>query len=107
MNDGIPMVEEKEHHYLEQLAAQEDWEHGDYFVGRDLLNAKFHTWVPTFAAYSVIILLHSIVEAQLDALAEYLGRKHGSQLQFTDMAGRGMERSANYLKLVLSIDVKA
>jgi hypothetical protein len=70
------------------------------------LNNKFHTWVPTFAAYSVTILLHSIVETQLDAFAEHMGKKLGSKLRTRDMAGKGVDRSANYLERALSIDVK-
>jgi hypothetical protein len=106
MNDGIPTVEEKESRYLEQLAAEGGWEHGEYAAERDVLNDKFHTWVPTFAAYSVTILLYSIVETQLDAFAGHMGKRLGSKLQVRDMAGKGVDRSARYLERVLSIDVK-
>jgi hypothetical protein len=41
MNVGIPTVEEKEHRYLEQIATEEGWGNGDYFVERDVLNEKF------------------------------------------------------------------
>jgi len=54
----------------------------------------------------VIILLYSIIETQLFAFAEHLGRKHGSKLRVNDMAGQGMERSALYLERVLSVPVK-
>jgi len=106
MNDGIPTVEEKEYRYLDQLAAEGGWEQSEYFGETDILDAKFHTWIPTFAAYSVTILLHSIVETQLDAFAEHMGKKAGSRLRIRDMAGKGIDRSANYLERVLSIDVK-
>ncbi|HEY6391735.1 MAG TPA: hypothetical protein VIX89_10685 [Bryobacteraceae bacterium] len=106
MNDGIPAVEEKEHRYLELLASEDGWEYGDYVVEKDVLNNKFHTWVPTFAAYSVSILLHSLVETQLYAFAEYIAEKQGSKLRVKDMAGRGVERCAIYLERVLSISVK-
>jgi hypothetical protein len=106
MNDGIPTVEAKEHHYLEQLASAEGWEAGEYFVEKDVLNDKFHIWIPTFAAYSVIILLHSIAETQLDAFAEHMGKRRGSNLRVKDMSGKGVDRSANYLERVLSIAVK-
>jgi len=106
MNDGIPSVEEKEHRYVEQLAAEGGWEYGEYAVEIDVLSEKFQTWIPTFAAYSATILLHSIVETQLDAFAEHIGKKRGSKLRVKDMAGRGVQRSAIYLERVLSIDVK-
>jgi len=106
MNDGIPAVEEKEHRYLEQLANEGDWEYGEYAVERDILNQKFHSWVPTFAAYSATVLLHSIVETQLDAFAEHIGKKQGSKLRVKHIAGNGVERSATFLDRVLSIEVK-
>jgi len=106
MNDGIPTVEEKEHRYLEQLAAEGGWEYGEYASERDVLNDRFHTWIPTFAAYSATILLYSIVETQLDAFAEHMGKKLGSKLRVKDMAGRGVDRAASYLERALSIDVK-
>jgi len=106
MNDGIPTVEEKEHRYLERLAAEGSWDYGEYAVQRDVLNDKFHTWIPTFAAYSVAILLHSIVETQLDAFADHMGQKQGSTLRIKEMPGKGVDRSAEYLKRGLSIDVK-
>jgi len=49
MNDGIPAVEEIERRYLEQLALDD----GDYAVERGILGQNFHSWIPTFAAYSV------------------------------------------------------
>jgi hypothetical protein len=52
-------------------------------------------------------ILHSIVETQLDAFAEYMGQQRGAKLRVKDMAGKGIDRSVGYLKLVLSIDVKA
>jgi hypothetical protein len=107
MNDGIPTVEEKEHRYLEQLAAEGSWEYGEYAVERAVLSEKFQTWIPAFAAYSATILLHSIVETQLSALAEHIGKKRGAKLRVNEIVGKGVERSAIYLERVLSIDVKA
>lgn len=74
MNDGIPTVEAKQHQYLEQLAVKGDWEPGEYFVEKEILNDKFRTWIPEMAAYSAIILLHSIVETQLHGFADHMAR---------------------------------
>jgi hypothetical protein len=106
MNDGIPALEEKQHRYLEQLAKDGGWDYGDYAAERDTLDHDFHTWIPIVAAYSVTVLLYSIVETQLSAFAEYVGKNSGSKLRVEDMAGKGIERSALYLKRGLSIDVK-
>jgi hypothetical protein len=106
MDRGIPDVEEKERHCLQQLAEAGGWEYGEFAMERDILNQRFRTWIPTFAAYAATILLHSIVEVQLFAFAEHIGKKRGSKLRVKDMAGRGVEQSAIYLERVLSIDVK-
>jgi hypothetical protein len=90
---------------LEQLAKDGSWEYGDYTEERDILDHNFQTWIPMFAAYSVTVLLYSIVETQLCAFAEYVGKNSGSKLRVKDMAGKGIERSALYLKRGLSIDV--
>lgn len=106
MNDGIPAVEEKERRYLEQLAEKSGWEYGEYALESGILDEKFHTWIPTFAAYAATILLYSIVEVQLFAFADQIGKRQGSRLGVKDMAGRGVQQSAIYLDRVLSIDVK-
>jgi hypothetical protein len=53
----------------------------------------------------VTVLLYSIVETQLCAFAEYVGKNSGSKLRVQDMAGKGIDRSALYLKRGLSIEV--
>ena len=105
MNDGIPIVEEKERRYLKELASA--WGYGDYAVERDILDQKFRSWIPTLAAYSATVLLHSIVETQLDAFAEHIGKRRSAELRVKDIAGKGVERSARFLERVLSIDVRA
>lgn len=106
LNDAIPIVQARELTYLSQLAREGGWEPQEYAAEKLLLNHKFHNSIPTVAAYSAIILLYSIVETQLDGFAEHIGQKQASKLRVNDMAGHGIERSALYLKRVLSIDVK-
>lgn len=106
MNDGVPAVAEKEKRYLERLAAEGDWGEGDYAVERVIFEQKFKTWIPTFAAYSATVLLHSIVETQLHAFAEHLGKKPGVKLRVKDVSGKGVDRSAIFWDRLLSIDVK-
>jgi hypothetical protein len=106
MNDGFPAAEEKQRRYLEQFATDGGWDYDDYAVERDILDQNFHTWIPMFAAYSATVLLHSIVETQLHAFAEHIGKKRNSELRVNDMAGKGIERTALYLKRGLSIDLK-
>jgi hypothetical protein len=81
IDTAIPTLEATENQYLEHLAAQEGWEPSDTAIEKIELDAKYMTWVPTFAAYSIIILLHSIVENQLFALADRLGKKRDAKLR--------------------------
>ena len=105
MNEGIPVLRERQNNDLEQTAAAEGWEYGQFAAERDDLNYQFHAWIPTFAAYSVTILLHSLVETQLYAFAEYMGKQRGSKLRVSDEPGRGVGQAVKYLQHVLSIDV--
>jgi len=106
VDSGIPKLEADENDYLDQIAKQQGWDEGDYFTEKQELNSKFRHWVPTFAAYSVIILQHGVVETRLFALADHLGRKRELKLRIKDVAGKGIEQSALYLERVLNVPVK-
>ena len=90
IDTAIPMLEANENQYLERLSAQEGWEYPDYAIEKIELDAKFRTWVPMFATYSVIILLHSVIETQLLGFAERLGQKRDTKLRVKQLAGRGL-----------------
>src|SRR5438034_2578116 len=102
IDTAIPMLEANENQYLEHLAVQEGWDHFDHGIEKVELNAKFRTWVPRFATYSIIILLHSILETQLFSFAERLGKKRDAKLRVKQLAGRGLEQAALYLESVVS-----
>lgn len=104
---GVPVLEDQERLYLQQRASDGRWEFEDYNAKRAVLDQNFETWIPVFVAYSVILLLYSVIEAQLFALADHLGGKRNSAITVNDIAGRGLERSAKFLQLVLLVDVKA
>lgn len=106
VDKAIPEMEWQEREALRQLAEQENWDFGDYQVEGQVLDAKFRHWVPRFAAYSVIILLDSIVETQLFAYAERIGRVRGSAFRPKDIKGHGIEPAALYLNQAAALDVK-
>src|SRR2546428_629673 len=98
VNKAIPEMEWQEREALKRLAEEQNWDFGDYAVELDVLDAKFRHWVPRFAAYSVIILLDSVVETQLFAYAERIGRVWGSPFRPKDIKGYGINPAALYLK---------
>jgi len=106
MNDGIPTVADKEHQYLKKLASEGGWEYGEYAVEEEILYQRFDSWIPTVAAYSAAVFLHSIVETQLDSFADHIAKRQGSRLRVKHIHGKGVERSAMFLERVLSIDVR-
>jgi hypothetical protein len=106
MDKAIPEVEWQEREALKEMADAQNWDFGDFSVERQMLDEKFGRWIPTLAAYSVVILLHSAVEAQMDSFAERVGSAQGSTFGLHDTAGRGIERAALYLKKVAGLSVK-
>lgn len=91
---------------LKNKAEEEHWEYGDFVAEESVLAVHFDTWVETFAAYSIVVMLHSIVETRLAGFADHVGRSRRSRIALKDIAGKGIDQSARYIDLVLSIDVK-
>lgn len=104
---AIPQLEREERERLRRLAEEEGWDFGDYDVERQALDAKFQHWIPRFVAHAVIILLDSIVETQLFAYAERIGRAKGSKFRPQEVKGHGLEPAALYLKATAALDIKA
>jgi hypothetical protein len=97
---ATPEVELQERDALKQLAEQEKWEYGDYSVEGEFLDVKFKYWLPKFAAYSIIILLSSIVETQLLAYARKVGERGECAFNLNDLRGSALDRAALYVKRV-------
>ena len=98
MEDAVPHYEEREQTALRELAAEQDFDFDEYDVERQVLDNKFKFWLPWFAAYSVITLLHSVLEVQLHEYARRAQRR--LQLPFgpEDIKGGGIEDAASYLR---------
>lgn len=105
LDEAMPSIELRETEDLKQFAENEGWDYSDYQDECDVLSKKFRYWMPRFAAYSCAILLYSIVETQLQAYAEQVGRQHNSVFQVQDMRGCGVKQTTLYLNRVAGIDV--
>ncbi|MGO9268916.1 MAG: hypothetical protein ACLQOO_01415 [Terriglobia bacterium] len=105
LDNSMPEVEWQEAEALNRVAKELDWDFGDYGVQRQLLEERFRYWIPRFSAYSIIILLHSIVETQLFACAQRVGQNPGAVFHVRDMRGRGQESAVLYLRKAGSVDV--
>ena len=105
LDKAIPDAERQDQEALRRLAEEQQWDFGDYSGERQIIEGN-HRWLPRFAAYSVVILLYSIVETQLLAVAERVGTNQGSTFRVTDIRGRGIEQTVLYLKRAEIFDVK-
>lgn len=91
---------------LKARAEVEGWQFEEFAVERGIISNSYEVWIPLYAAYSVVILLYSIIESQLTAFADYLGTSEKSNIRVVDIAGKGIDRSAHYLDCVLGLRVK-
>ncbi len=106
IDKATPAIEFDEREAIKRLAEQEQWDFGDYQIETQVIDERFGHWVPRFAAYSVIILLHSVVETQLSAFAARVGRDRNSTFKVTDIHGKGIEQAAVFLVRVSAINIK-
>lgn len=102
---AVADAESREAQELKRRAESEAWEPGEYFAESDVLREKFQHWLPRLSAYSVIILLYSLVETQLDAYAHRLQRARGLTLGVGDSHRKGTERAKKYIIKVVGIDI--
>jgi len=102
---ATPDVELQERDALKRLAENEGWDYSDYNTEDQFLDVKFRYWLPRLAAYSIIILLSSIVETQLLALAKRVGQREKSPFDPNDLKGSVLDRVRLYLKKVSDVDL--
>ena len=97
---ATPEVELQGRDALKQLAQQENWDYEDYRTEDQFLDVKFRYWLPNLAAYSIIVLLSSIVETQLVAYARRVGQREKSAFDLNDLRGSVLDKTAVYVKKV-------
>ncbi len=105
LDKTIPEAELEETASLREIAEGEGWDYGEYQAEVQGIEAKFRHWLPRFSAYSIIILLHSILETQLAAYAERVGRTKKAASRLKDTKGKGIEQARRFLKKVSTIDI--
>jgi len=73
LDQTLPTSEARENKALRELADERDWPPEEFRSEEQILDVRFRHWLPRYAAYSVIILLHTVVESQLLACARGRG----------------------------------
>jgi hypothetical protein len=108
LDASLPEVELRQREKLDELAKEHGWDFGDYSVESQVLDERFGHWMPRLSAYSVIMLLQSVVEAQLFASAERVAHEKSPVFTPRDLLGsrgRTMEVAVLYLRKAGGVDV--
>lgn len=106
-NQAVSAIGERELEELKRRARSHNWDAPQYFAEEDVLLDKFHHWLPRLATYSVVILLHSLVETQLHAYAGRLQRERNLPLTVSDIQGKGVEQAKRYILKVASLSISS
>jgi hypothetical protein len=106
LDRALPDTAWHEHEALKAQAAEQDWEFGDFDVERQILDERFEFWLPRYTAYSVVTLLHTVLEAQLLASAERAHLQFKASFTPEDVRGRGIEAATLYLRRLGAFDAR-
>lgn len=102
---GLPEAEKQEIESLKAYASRNGWDKDTFFSELNVLKWTYEHWIPRFAEYGVIALLHSIVETQLRELCRRLREHHHYKLRFGDLAGSAIEKAKVYLTKVADLPI--
>jgi len=97
LDRALPESEWSDNEALKQRAEEENWEFADFDVERQVLDERFHFWLPRYTAYSVVSLLYTVLETQLSAAARRACSQMQASFQPADVRGAGIDAAALYL----------
>lgn len=106
LEKAIPEIQEKEMEAIQALAKKENWSWEDYQLEAQGIDSEFYYGIPMLATYSIVTILHSIVETQLIACAEQIAEDRHERLRVRDMRGHGIDSASLYLEKVAGLEIK-
>jgi hypothetical protein len=106
LDKAMPESEWHENEALKTSAEEQAWEYADFDVERQILDERFGFWLPRFTSYSVITLLHTVLETQLLAAGSRAHLQKQTLFQPNDVRGRGIDAAALYLSRLGVYDVR-
>ena len=101
----LPHIEDQHRKALFQVAKESLLPESDQRAYLDDVDSKFRYWIPRLFGYSVIILVHTVVETQLLATANRLCKLHEYQVGPGDFRGDPITRSKVFLTKIANLDV--
>lgn len=90
---------------LSETTKQEKWDKESLLLETEILESRFDFDFPKLLRYSIVTLLHTVVESQLIRLANHLRNKKGLSLQAKDFRGTSIEQTKLYFNKVVNLNV--
>ena len=106
LDRALPESEWQENEELRTRAEGEEWDFAEFDGEREIVDERFQFWLPRFTTYSVVTLLHTVLETQLAACAQRACSEKRAPFQPTDIRGRGIDAAALYLARMGVYDVR-
>jgi hypothetical protein len=101
----MPSAKHRAINHLSETAKRESWDAATFELETAILESNFDDHFPRLLRYSIVTLLHTVVETQMFRLADYLRRKQGLALTVKDFRGTGIKRTKLYLHKVVGLNV--
>lgn len=105
MRKSLPEIAAHQLETLDRLAQEQDWDANSYLSSRGDIEIKFARWIPTVLGYSLVILIHSIVETGLLGTARRVRELRSIALAVGEIAGDPVDRAQTYLTKVAGVAV--
>jgi len=87
------------------LAKELGWDADTYHAESQNLERKYNYWLRQTFTYSVITVLHMIVETRLTALSRSLGKRLKKKLNINDIGGSAVDKNKTYLGKVIELNI--
>ena len=101
----MPSAKRRAINQLSETTKREKWDTATFELETAILESNFDDHFPRLLRYSIVTLLHTVVETQMFRLANYLTRKQGLSLTVNDCRERGIKRTKLYLNKVMTLNV--
>ncbi|MDP2606428.1 MAG: hypothetical protein Q8S00_28130 [Deltaproteobacteria bacterium] len=105
METAIPQARLRAGQKMSEAAKHQNWSEDALQLETDIIESRFDTDLPKLLRYSVVVLLHTIVETQLFRLANHLREKNKFSLKVTDFKGRPFDQAKLYFDKVVNLRI--
>jgi hypothetical protein len=101
----MPEAKHRAINRLSEVAKHQGWNKETLALETEILESKFDSDFPKLLRYSIVMLLHTVLETQLIRLANHLREKNKFSLQVKDFRGTPIEQTKLYFTKVVKLKV--